>query len=133
MTALPSAFSDWFRAKGWQPHPHQREMLARAGEAATLLVAPTGGGKTLAGFLPTLVDRFQWKRIATGVDCDPTNLMSAERKIMAKSFGNCFQDQGRLVDDFRADAVAGEKNNVGFQGIVSLIARGMVSVAKGPI
>jgi len=56
MTKLPPAFSDWFQAKGWQVHPHQREMLTRAGEAATLLIAPTGGGKTLAGFLPTLVE-----------------------------------------------------------------------------
>ena len=31
-------------------------MLARADDAATLLIAPTGGGKTLAGFLPTLAD-----------------------------------------------------------------------------
>lgn len=35
-------------------HPHQREMLARSGDPALLLIAPTGGGKTLAGFLPTL-------------------------------------------------------------------------------
>src|SRR5690606_2238490 len=36
---------------------HQRDMLeaARRGEH-TLLVAPTGAGKTLAGFLPTLTD-----------------------------------------------------------------------------
>ncbi len=31
-------------------------MLDRADAAALLLIAPTGGGKTLAGFLPTLVD-----------------------------------------------------------------------------
>ncbi len=31
-------------------------MLARAADPATLLVAPTGGGKTLAGFLPTLAE-----------------------------------------------------------------------------
>jgi ATP-dependent helicase Lhr and Lhr-like helicase len=31
-------------------------MLDRAGHAATLLIAPTGGGKTLAGFLPTLAE-----------------------------------------------------------------------------
>ncbi len=31
-------------------------MLARAEDPATLLIAPTGGGKTLAGFLPTLAD-----------------------------------------------------------------------------
>ncbi len=54
MTALPSALATWFAAKGWSLHPHQLEMLARAGDAATLLIAPTGGGKTLAGFLPTL-------------------------------------------------------------------------------
>lgn len=31
-------------------------MLERVGDPATLLVAPTGGGKTLAGFLPTLAE-----------------------------------------------------------------------------
>ncbi len=31
-------------------------MLNRAGDPCTLLIAPTGGGKTLAGFLPTLAD-----------------------------------------------------------------------------
>ncbi|MCB1348945.1 MAG: DEAD/DEAH box helicase, partial [Maritimibacter sp.] len=29
---------------------------ARGGAPATLLIAPTGGGKTLAGFLPTLTE-----------------------------------------------------------------------------
>ena len=54
---LPHALTDWFAAKGWQPRQHQVGMLAaaRAGGHA-LLVAPTGAGKTLAGFLPTLVD-----------------------------------------------------------------------------
>ncbi len=56
MTALPALFSDWFARKGWQPHGHQHAMLARANDPATLLIAPTGGGKTLAGFLPSLVD-----------------------------------------------------------------------------
>ncbi len=56
MTALLPTLSDWFAAKGWTLHPHQLEMLARAQDAATLLIAPTGGGKTLAGFLPTLAE-----------------------------------------------------------------------------
>ena len=56
MTALPPAFAEWFAARGWEMHPHQREMLERAAEPALLLIAPTGGGKTLAGFLPTLAE-----------------------------------------------------------------------------
>jgi ATP-dependent Lhr-like helicase len=56
MTALPPLFIDWFAARGWHIHPHQQAMLDRADAPAQLLIAPTGGGKTLAGFLPTLVD-----------------------------------------------------------------------------
>jgi ATP-dependent helicase Lhr and Lhr-like helicase len=54
---LPDQFETWFAAKGWAPRAHQRAMLAaaRAGDHA-LLVAPTGAGKTLAGFLPSLID-----------------------------------------------------------------------------
>lgn len=55
--SLPPALTDWFAAKGWQPRSHQLAMLeeARAGRHA-LLVATTGAGKTLAGFLPTLTE-----------------------------------------------------------------------------
>ena len=54
MAPLPASFIDWFAARGWQIHPHQQAMLDRAAAPALLLIAPTGGGKTLAGFLPTL-------------------------------------------------------------------------------
>lgn len=56
MADLPPSLARWLAAKGWQLHPHQTAMLARAAEPATLLIAPTGGGKTLAGFLPTLAE-----------------------------------------------------------------------------
>lgn len=54
---MPHGFCDWFAEKGWAPHAHQLEMVAAARDGrSALLIAPTGGGKTLAGFLPTLVD-----------------------------------------------------------------------------
>lgn len=56
MRELPPKFTDWFATKGWEVHPHQQDMLDRADAPALLLIAPTGGGKTLSGFLPTLVD-----------------------------------------------------------------------------
>jgi ATP-dependent Lhr-like helicase len=54
---LPEPFAGWFATQGWTPRPHQLAMVdaARQGESA-LLIAPTGGGKTLAGFLPSLLD-----------------------------------------------------------------------------
>ncbi|PRY85361.1 ligase-associated DNA damage response DEXH box helicase [Donghicola tyrosinivorans] len=56
MNALPPVFENWFARHGWSPHPHQLEMLDQAMAPALLLIAPTGGGKTMAGFLPSLVD-----------------------------------------------------------------------------
>jgi ATP-dependent Lhr-like helicase len=54
---LPKKFTMWFQQKGWSPHRHQLEMLAAdRQESHALLIAPTGGGKTLAGFLPSLID-----------------------------------------------------------------------------
>jgi ATP-dependent Lhr-like helicase len=57
---LPEAFSRWFAQRGWTPRAHQLELLARARDSRpALLIAPTGGGKTLAGFLPTLAELSQ--------------------------------------------------------------------------
>ncbi|HSM97250.1 MAG TPA: ligase-associated DNA damage response DEXH box helicase [Rhizomicrobium sp.] len=54
---LPSVFADWFAARGWAPRPHQLALIEHARKSeSVLLVAPTGGGKTLAGFLPSLID-----------------------------------------------------------------------------
>jgi ATP-dependent helicase Lhr and Lhr-like helicase len=54
---LPEILKNWFASRGWQPRRYQLEMQEayRQGQHA-LLVAPTGAGKTLAGFLATLAD-----------------------------------------------------------------------------
>ena len=56
---LPDTFLRWFAGRGWSPREHQLELLAKArDDRSALLIAPTGAGKTLAGFLPTLVELF---------------------------------------------------------------------------
>ncbi len=70
MKQLPAPFAGWFENRGWTPHPHQLAMLeaARKGEH-TLLIAPTGGGKTLAGFLPSMTEL-----VKTSTGEQPTSL-----------------------------------------------------------
>jgi ATP-dependent Lhr-like helicase len=54
---LPAAFERWFAARGWTPRAHQLALLDKAHEGqSVLLIAPTGAGKTLAGFLPSLTE-----------------------------------------------------------------------------
>jgi len=56
-TILPDVFTRWFAGRGWTARAHQLELLAKAQAGrSVLLIAPTGGGKTLAGFLPSLVE-----------------------------------------------------------------------------
>lgn len=65
---LPPRFADWFAARGWTPRAHQLDLLQKAscGKSA-LLIAPTGAGKTLAGFLSSLVDLSQSKSNLRGL------------------------------------------------------------------
>ena len=52
---VPPEIAAWFAGRGWRPRSHQLDMLAAAQAGGhALLVADTGAGKTLAGFLPTL-------------------------------------------------------------------------------
>ena len=54
---IPAAFRQWFDQQSWKILSHQREMVARYDRReSTLLTAPTGTGKTLAGFLGSLID-----------------------------------------------------------------------------
>ncbi|MEH2550493.1 ATP-dependent Lhr-like helicase [Bradyrhizobium sp. AZCC 2262] len=57
ISLLPDVFLRWFAARGWSPREHQLALLAKArDDRSALLIAPTGAGKTLAGFLPTLAE-----------------------------------------------------------------------------
>ena len=54
---LPDLFARWFESRGWTPRLHQLALIdLAAGGKSALLIAPTGGGKTLAGFLPSLIE-----------------------------------------------------------------------------
>lgn len=65
--ALPAEIAAWFSRRGWQPRAHQLALLEAARQRqSTLLIAPTGAGKTLAGFLPSLVALGGEKRPRSG-------------------------------------------------------------------
>ena len=53
---LPQKFEDWIETRNWALRPHQIEVLTHSKRQSQLLIAPTGSGKTLSGFLPTLIE-----------------------------------------------------------------------------
>jgi len=65
---LPEPFARWFAGRGWTPRAHQLELLEKARRGrSVLLIAPTGGGKTLAGFLSTLVELYEAAAASRGL------------------------------------------------------------------
>jgi len=83
-TLLPDLFARWFAGRGWTPRPHQLELLAKARAGrSVLLIAPTGGGKTLAGFLPTLVELSGLHHSPRGAPAEPpsSRLISTGRSV----------------------------------------------------
>lgn len=61
----PAVFKQWFADKGWKIRSYQQKMIsAFANQQSSLLIAPTGAGKTLSGFLPCLIDLH--KQLASG-------------------------------------------------------------------
>ncbi len=86
---LPDAFARWFASRGWVPRAHQLELLARAqAHRSVLLIAPTGGGKTLAGFLPSLVE-------LSGAASTPPAATAAEKRKLI-SIGRDVRREGGL-------------------------------------
>ena len=79
---LPDVFARWFASRGWAPRAHQLELLARAqAHRSVLLIAPTGGGKTLAGFLPSLVELSGAASSAPGSSAEKRKLFSIGRDV----------------------------------------------------
>jgi ATP-dependent helicase Lhr and Lhr-like helicase len=77
---LPDRFQKWFASRGWSPREHQLALLEEAREdRSALLIAPTGAGKTLAGFLPTLVELSNDR--AAGRSGDVKTLVSTGRGV----------------------------------------------------
>lgn len=55
--SIPRIFKQWFESKQWAIRPYQKSMVrAFANKQSSLLIAPTGAGKTLSGFIPCLID-----------------------------------------------------------------------------
>ncbi len=81
---LPPAFEAWFAARGWAPRPHQLALTEASlrGESA-LLIAPTGGGKTLAGFLGTLVQLSERGATNSGIPALHTLYVSPLKALAA--------------------------------------------------
>jgi ATP-dependent Lhr-like helicase len=67
LAVLPQSFANWFASKGWSPREHQLALIDKTSQGASaLLIAPTGAGKTLAGFLPSLIDLIRRGKIPPG-------------------------------------------------------------------
>jgi ATP-dependent Lhr-like helicase len=81
---LPPAFEAWFSARGWAPRPHQLALAEASlrGESA-LLIAPTGGGKTLAGFLGTLIELSERGATNSGIPALHTLYISPLKALAA--------------------------------------------------
>jgi ATP-dependent Lhr-like helicase len=80
--AIPARFSAWFASRGWTPRAHQLDLLAHAQAGrSVLLVAPTGAGKTLAGFLPSLVEIWREREGRASVQAPPPQEGAEEREV----------------------------------------------------
>ena len=87
--ALPEPFAGWFARRGWKPRDHQLALIAKSrARRSTLLVAPTGAGKTLAGFLPSLISLTEAPRpVRSEVRDVPAALEALLLRLLAKEPG----------------------------------------------
>jgi len=79
--ALPQKFQNWINKRNWVLHTHQIDVLTNSDRKSQLLIAPTGSGKTLSGFLPSLIelDRVNFSGLHT-VYVSPLKALAADIK-----------------------------------------------------
>ncbi|MDH3664021.1 MAG: DEAD/DEAH box helicase, partial [Alphaproteobacteria bacterium] len=104
--SLPAKFRRWFKKRGWRPHAHQQAMLAKAEHGrSALLIAPTGGGKTLAGFLPGLVDLDRRGGKASGLHTLYISPLKALTTDIARNLSTPIEEMGL---DIRVETRTGD-------------------------
>ncbi|MEL7288240.1 MAG: DEAD/DEAH box helicase, partial [Pseudomonadota bacterium] len=119
MTPLPSVFAHWFEQKGWQLRDYQHTMLVEKDQHdCTLLIAPTGAGKTLSGFLPSLVElaeTFGMSELAEAFGTSELAEMS-ENGELVKETGTSEQAETKAINK---QATKGKEKD-GFNGLHTL-------------
>ena len=108
--SLPEPFAGWFAARGWQARAHQLALTeaALAGESA-LLIAPTGGGKTLAGFLASLIELSdKGRRSNTGIPALHTLYISPLKALAVDVQRNLMAPVGDMGLDIRIETRTGD-------------------------
>ena len=107
---LPEPFAGWFDARGWQARSHQLALTeaALAGQSA-LLIAPTGGGKTLAGFLASLIElKDKGLRSSTGIPALHTLYVSPLKALAVDVQRNLMAPVGDMGLDIRIETRTGD-------------------------
>jgi ATP-dependent Lhr-like helicase len=96
---LPDRFLEWFASRGWSPREHQLALLRKARDRrSALLIAPTGAGKTLAGFLPTLVELSDSRPLARFVSLLPRVGPSSPSPLAGEGRGGGYPEAPLVVD-----------------------------------
>ena len=101
---LPPVIAEWFATKGWAPRRHQMEMLAAAHAGRNvLLVAPTGAGKTLAGFIASLAELIESPR-----ECLHTLYVSPLKALAVDVQRNLLNPSGEMGLVIRVETRTGD-------------------------
>ena len=106
---LPPAFEAWFAARGWSPRPHQLALAeaSLSGDSA-LLIAPTGGGKTLAGFLGSLIELAQRPKSNSDIPALHTLYISPLKALAADVQRNLMTPVSEMALPIRIETRTGD-------------------------